>query len=86
MALGAISDVEWGRILASLEEINRRLDRLEDRTIYRLDNLEDRVEILEVAKASRKFSESAWDRAVWGFVGAGLVALCVGFATAIGIL
>lgn len=81
-----INPMEFGRALAALDEINRRLDKLENRVVFRLDNLEDRVEKLEQARASRKFSESAWDRLVWGLIGAGLIAGVFGLAASLGVV
>ncbi|MDY0087131.1 MAG: hypothetical protein RBS78_01035 [Coriobacteriia bacterium] len=49
----SVSPVEFGRVLGHLEAIQSELRDMKTRTIWRLDNLEDRVEKLETGSAAR---------------------------------
>ena len=49
-----INPVEFGRVLGHLESIEKQIFDLKERTVWRLDNLEGRVEIIEHERATTK--------------------------------
>lgn len=66
-----IDPVEFGRLLATLENIRAELRELKERTVWRLDRLEERVEKLEVAQP-QTVSWGKWvERAILFLVAAG---------------
>lgn len=73
-----IDAVQWGRMLQTLEDIRRELTDLKTRQQFRLDNIEARVEALEVAHAGQGWLHKAADRGLWALVAAGCVALFLG--------
>lgn len=78
--------VEFGKLLGKLDAIEKKLDALEERSVSRLDDLEDRVEVLEKTDASRTFSRTAWDRFVWTLIGGGFIAAALGMANTLGVV
>lgn len=67
--------VEYGRIMQKLEDMQRQLDNLSTRFVFRLDDLEQRVEKLEVNTASRGWSHQVIEKGVWAAAGAVAIAL-----------
>lgn len=77
-----ISAVEFGRVLGHLEAIQADLRELKTRTVFRLDNLEDRMEVVEQRLAERTFPNKIVDRLIAAVLGAGAAALLLGLAHA----
>lgn len=73
-----IDAVQWGRVLQTLEDIRRELTDLKTRQQFRLDNIEGRVEALELANAGQSWLHKAADRGLWALVAAGAVAMFMG--------
>lgn len=68
-----VSPIEFGRVLGHLEGIRSELTDLKTRTVWRLDNIESRVEALEshrtVAERPR-LADTMADKILWGILGA----------------
>lgn len=68
-----ISPVEFGRVLGHLEGIRSELTDLKSRTVWRLDDIEARVEHLErykVVDEKPRLADKLADKLVWGVLGA----------------
>lgn len=61
--------VVLGKLLVLTTEINEKVSRL----VWRVDNLEDRLESLEKNESAGNFRQSLIDKALWGLVAAGVV-------------
>ena len=57
--MSEISAVEFGRVLGHLEAIQAEIRDLKTRTMFRLDDLESRVETIEKHSAERSFPSIA---------------------------
>lgn len=69
----AISPVEFGRVLGHLEGIRSELADLKTRTVWRLDNIEGRVEALESYRSADerpRLADKLADKVIWGVLGA----------------
>lgn len=78
----SIDPVEFGRVIGHLEAIERELADLKSRTIWRLDNLEMRVEKLETTDVDAAPAISLVKKGAWGFLslaGAAAVARLFGW-------
>lgn len=73
---GATADekVVLGRLLAITTEINEKVSRL----VWRVDDLEGRVEALEKTDASQELRRSLIDKGLWALVGLGVYAFVNG--------
>ena len=70
-----ITEFQAGQIITRLEAIQKELDHLSTRTVWRMDNLEERVENLEVRTASRGWIYQAMEKGLWAVAGAVAIAL-----------
>lgn len=73
-----VSPIEFGRVVGYLEAMRSEIKELKDRAIWRLDNLEGRVESLEKSSADQGFARRFVDKLVWAIVGAGLLGITAG--------
>lgn len=72
------SPFEFGRLVGHLEAIQRELKELKDRTIWRLDDIERRVETLEKYKEvdeKPRLADKMADKIVWALLAAAGMAL-----------
>ena len=69
-----LTDVAWGRMLERLDSIKTELRELKERLVWRIDNLEGRVEELEKADAGLKPYAKIIERAVWALLVIGVAA------------
>lgn len=63
-----INPIEFGRVIGHLESIQQQLKELKDRTVWRLDDIERRVETLEKYKEvdeKPRLADKMAERAVW---------------------
>lgn len=68
-----ISPVEFGRVLGHLEGIRSELTDLKARTVWRLDDIEGRVESLERYRSvdeRPRLADKLADKVVWGLLAA----------------
>ena len=68
-----VNPVEFGRVIGHLESLHKEIRELKERTIYRLDNLEDRVEIVEQEQASKKFLNDIVYKGILGLLTSALL-------------
>jgi len=72
-----ISPIEFGRLLGLVEALRNDVSEMKTRHLWRLDDLEQRVETIEKADSAESFPRSVWHKAIWGVIGAGLSASAV---------
>lgn len=68
-----LDPVAFGRVIGHLEAIRSEVKELRERTVYRLDDMELRVEVLEkLGEAHKvpKLADKLADKLVWGGLGA----------------
>lgn len=66
----SVDPIEFGRVIGHLEAIQRELKDLKERTVWRLDNLEGRVEKLEKADLGQSVYIKIVEKGMWGVLGA----------------
>lgn len=77
--MSGVDPVEFGRVIGLLEAIRTEVQDLKTRHVWRLDNLETRVETLEQGSASKK--------PYWVFIEKGILVLVgVGLTVAMKVL
>lgn len=80
----SVNPIEFGRVIGHLEAIQRELKDLKDRTVWRLDDIEKRVEVLEKYKEvdeKPRLADKMADKIVWAIlatVGATLLSMLFG--------
>lgn len=75
----SIDPITFGRVLQSLDDIKGELREIKTRHVFRMDNLEERVEVLEQAQPANENRNKWVDWAVAGFVGLGAASLGIHF-------
>lgn len=64
-----VSIFEFGRMTGLLESLSREVKQFNERIIFRTDNLESRVEVLEKLTAKGNVWIEIGERAMWGVLG-----------------
>ncbi len=77
--MSQVDPIEFGRVIGHLEALHMEIKELKERTVWRLDNVENRVEALEKYRAAAetpRLADKLAEKLVWGVLGAvGVVAL-----------
>lgn len=74
--MSTIDPIEFGRVIGHLEAIRHEMKELKERTVWRLDNPEGRVERLEKSDTSQSLYIKIVEKGMWGVLGtAGVLAL-----------
>jgi hypothetical protein len=63
-----IDPIQWGRLLERLDSLRKEIRESHGRTVWRLDNMEQRVEVLENINSERKSPRKWTDWAVFGML------------------
>jgi hypothetical protein len=66
---GDNNDVQFGRLLGIMEMVRAELAELKQRFVFRIDNLESRVEKLEVGHAAESVYVKVVEKATWAVLG-----------------
>lgn len=68
--MNQVDPTEFGRVVGHLEALRAEIKELKERVIWRLDNLEGRVETLEKSDNSQGLYIKIVEKALWGILGA----------------
>ena len=61
-----VSIFEFGRMTGVLESMSRQMQEFNERIIFRTDNLETRIEVLEKASTKGNVWMDIFERVLWG--------------------
>lgn len=75
--MNEVSAVEFGRVLGRLESLSEQIAKMEERIVWRQDDLERRVERLENSTSGVKPLLSIWTKVVAGVITAAITAAFV---------
>lgn len=68
-----VNPIEFGRVIGHLEAIRGELKELKERTVWRLDDIEARVEVLEKYKevdSKPRFADQLAEKIIWAALAA----------------